>query len=85
MRSVKPQPIWKAAAARLAAAVTLSVVLVALHPLLAQSAAGSATESAGTRLTGAVTDPTLYLPYLAVAACCAVVVGYATRPQRGTQ
>jgi len=39
MRSVKPQPIWKAAAARLAAAVTLSVVLVALHPLLAQSAA----------------------------------------------
>ena len=25
----------------------------------------------------------LYLPYLAVAACCAVIVLFATRPQRG--
>ena len=24
----------------------------------------------------------VYLPYLAVAACCAAIVGYATRPQR---
>jgi len=37
------------------------------------------------RLTGAITDANLYLPYLAVAACCAVIVGYTTRPQRGLQ
>jgi hypothetical protein len=34
-------------------------------------------------LTSAVTDANLYLPYLAVAACCAVIVLFATRPQRG--
>ncbi len=34
-------------------------------------------------LTSAVTDASLYLPYLAVAACCAVLVLFATRPQRG--
>ena len=39
MRSVKPQPIWKAAAARVAAAITLALVLFALHPLLAQNSA----------------------------------------------
>ena len=31
----------------------------------------------------AVADTNLYLPYLAVAACCAVIVLFATRPQRG--
>jgi hypothetical protein len=36
-----------------------------------------------TALTSAVTDANLYLPYLAVAACCAVIVLFATRPQRG--
>ena len=41
--------------------------------------------SAGTSLAGAVTDPNLYVPYLAVAACCAAVVYYVTRPQRGAQ
>jgi acid phosphatase family membrane protein YuiD len=41
--------------------------------------------SAVTSLSAAVTDPGLYLPYLAVAACCAVVVYYVTRPQRGVQ
>jgi lysophospholipase L1-like esterase len=39
MRSVKPQPIWKAGAARVVAAVTLALVLFALHPLLAQNSA----------------------------------------------
>ena len=34
-------------------------------------------------LTSAITDTNLYLPYLAVAACCAVIVLFATRPQRG--
>jgi hypothetical protein len=33
-------------------------------------------------LGAAVTNVHVYLPHLAVAACCAVVVGYATRPQR---
>jgi hypothetical protein len=41
--------------------------------------------SVGTSLAGAVTDPNLYLLYLAVAACCAVVVYYVSRPQRGAQ
>jgi hypothetical protein len=33
-------------------------------------------------LTSAVTDANLYLPYLAVAGCCAALVFLATRPQR---
>ena len=37
------------------------------------------------QLTAAVTNADAYLPYLAVAACCAAVVVYATRPQRGLQ
>jgi hypothetical protein len=54
----------------------------------AASATNSATNSAGGRLsavalTSAITDASLYLPYLAVAACCAVIVLFATRPQRG--
>jgi hypothetical protein len=53
--------------------------------VLAESAANSGTRTPGVHLTAAVTDPSLYLPYLAVAACCAVLVGYATRPQRGIQ
>ena len=34
-------------------------------------------------LSAVVADANLYLPYLAVAACCAVIVFFATRPQRG--
>jgi hypothetical protein len=34
-------------------------------------------------LTSAISDVNLYLPYLAVAACCAVIVLFVTRPQRG--
>jgi hypothetical protein len=41
--------------------------------------------SAAVRLTAAITDANLYLPYLAVAACCVAAVIYGTRPQRGTQ
>jgi hypothetical protein len=37
------------------------------------------------QFTAAVTDANLYLPYLAVAACCAAIVIIATRPQRGLQ
>jgi len=47
--------------------------------------AAPGTPDTGAHLAAAITDPNLYLPYLAVAACCAAVVYYATRPQRGTQ
>ncbi|MCW3817408.1 hypothetical protein ONA91_23435 [Micromonospora sp. DR5-3] len=36
------------------------------------------------QLTAAVTDSALWLPYLAFAGCCAVIVLYATRIPRGT-
>jgi hypothetical protein len=45
--------------------------------------AGAGGGLSATALTSAVTDANLYLPYLAVAACCAVIVLFATRPQRG--
>jgi hypothetical protein len=63
-----------------AAGVAAWVIVV-----LGWSAASGAPGAPGVRLTAAVTDPSLYLPYLAVAACCAAIVGYATRPQRGMQ
>ena len=53
--------------------------------VLAQSAASTTPGTSEAHLSAAVTDPSLYLPYLAIAACCAVIVGYATRPQRGMQ
>ena len=53
--------------------------------VLAESAASTTPGTSGAHLSAAVTDPSLYLPYLAIAACCAVIVGYATRPQRGMQ
>jgi hypothetical protein len=42
-------------------------------------------QTASGQLTASVTNAYAYLPYLAVAACCAAVVIYATRPQRGLQ
>jgi hypothetical protein len=42
-------------------------------------------QSAGGQLTASVTSVYSYLPYLAVAACCAALVSYATRQQRGPQ
>ena len=41
--------------------------------------------SVSDQFTAAVTDANLYLPYLAVAACCAAVVIIATRTQKGLQ
>ena len=35
------------------------------------------------RLTAAITDSSLFLPYLAFAACCGAVAWYATRIPRG--
>ncbi|HEY1667670.1 MAG TPA: hypothetical protein VGG54_18450 [Trebonia sp.] len=42
-------------------------------------------QSASGRLTASVTNADAYLPYLAVAACCAAIVIYVIRPQRGLQ
>jgi hypothetical protein len=72
---------------------------VALRSAIAGASAGvgawltlvlvrSTTNSAGGKLsaaalTSAITDANLYLPYLAVAACCAAIATFATRPQRG--
>jgi hypothetical protein len=44
-----------------------------------------ASQTASGQPTAAATNVDAYLPYLAVAACCAAVVGYATRPQREFQ
>jgi hypothetical protein len=41
-------------------------------------------QAAGGRLTAAITDSSLFLPYLAFAACCGAVAWYATRIPRGT-
>ena len=41
-----------------------------------------ASQTASGQATAAATNMHVYLPYLAVAVCCAAVVGYATRPQR---
>ena len=41
--------------------------------------------SVSDQFTAAVTDANLYLPYLAVAACCAAVVTIATGTQKGLQ
>ena len=41
-----------------------------------------ASQTASGQATAAATNVHVYLPYLAVAACCAAIVGYATRPQR---
>jgi len=48
----------------------------AITVLAGQGAAG--------RLTAAITDSALFLPYLAFAACCGAVAWYATRIPRGT-
>jgi hypothetical protein len=65
--------VTRSAMAGAAAGVAAWVITV----LSAQNASG--------RLTGSVTSPSAYLPYLVVAACCAAIVGYATHPRRGLQ
>ena len=44
-----------------------------------------ASDTASGQLTASVTNAGAYLPYLAVAACCAAIVIYATHPERGLQ
>jgi hypothetical protein len=72
-------------------ALTLAVAVVArsasagaLTGVLAWGAAVLASRVSAGAFTAAVTDTATYLPYLAVAACAAAVVGYATRTQRKT-
>ena len=74
-----------AVAARSASVGAGAGVAAWLIVVLAESAASTTPGTSGAHLSAAVTDPSLYLPYLAIAACCAVIVGYATRPQRGMQ
>jgi hypothetical protein len=42
-----------------------------------------ASDTASGQLTASVTNASAYLPYLAVAACCAVAVIFATHTERG--
>jgi hypothetical protein len=44
-----------------------------------------AAQTANGQLTASVTNAAAYLPYLAVAVCCAAALIYATRPERGLQ
>jgi hypothetical protein len=61
------------------AGVSAWIILVLAHG--AADRAGDGLSAAA--LTPAITDANLYLPYLAVAACCTVIIFFATRPQRG--
>lgn len=74
-----------AVAARSASAGAGAGMAAWIIVVLARSAASATSAAPGARLTAAITDSNLYLPYLAVAVCCAAIVSYATRPQRGTQ
>jgi hypothetical protein len=85
-------PMTAACALALAVAVAVRSAFVGAGAgagaWLALVVAHGATDTAGgglsaTALSSAVTDAGLYLPYLAVAACCAVIAAFATRPQRG--
>ena len=69
----------KSAIAGAGAGVGAWLTLVLAHSM----ADGAGGGLSATALTSAVTDANLYLPYLAVAACGAVIVLFATRPQRG--
>jgi hypothetical protein len=71
----------RSASAGAGAGVAAWIILVLASGVSGQSATPGAPGSA--KLTAAITDVRLYFPYLVVAACCAVAVIYATRPQRG--
>jgi hypothetical protein len=78
-------PMTAVCALTLAVAVTVrSAAAGASAGVLAWLAMVFASSSASGHFTAAVTDSSTYLPYLAVAACATVAVGYATRAQRGT-
>ena len=74
----------RSAMAGAGAGVGAWLTLVLAHGATDHGATGGAGGGlSAAALTSAITDTNLYLPYLAVAACCAVIVLFATRPQRG--
>jgi hypothetical protein len=58
------------------------IILVLAHGA-ADGPAGAGGGLSAAALSSVVADANLYLPYLAVAACCAAIVFFVTRPQRG--
>jgi hypothetical protein len=74
----------RSAIAGAGAGVGAWLTLVLTHSMADGAAGGAGGGLSAAALTSAITDVNLYLPYLAVAAaCCAVIVLLATRPQRG--
>jgi hypothetical protein len=85
------------AACALALAVTVTVrsaiagagagvgawVILVLGYGAGEGASGAGSRLSATALSPVITNANLYLPYLAVAACCAAIVLIAIRPQRG--
>jgi hypothetical protein len=79
-------PMTAVCALALAAAVAArSAVVGAGAGVAAWAITVLASDTASGQLTASVTNAGAYLPYLAVAACCAAVVIYAVRPERGLQ
>jgi len=79
-------PMTAVSALALAAAVAArSATIGAAAGVAAWVITVLAGRTANGQLTASVTNADAYLPYLAVAACCAAAVIYATRPERGLQ
>jgi hypothetical protein len=79
-------PMTAVCALALAVAVaTRSAGVGAVAGVAAWVIAVLASQTASGQLTASVTNSRAYLPYLAAAACCAAIIGYAIRPQRSLQ
>jgi hypothetical protein len=77
-------PMTALCALTLAVAVaTRSAAVGAFTGVLAWVTTVLASSYTSGQFTAAITDSSTYLPYLAVAACATVAIGFATRPQRG--
>lgn len=76
-------PMTAVCALALAVAVTIrSASVGAVAGVAAWTITVLASQTASGQATAAATNEHAYLPYLTVAACCAAIAGYATRPQR---
>jgi hypothetical protein len=75
--------VVRSALAGAGAGVGAWLAFVLVHSVTNGGAGGAGGGLSAAALTSAITDANLYLPYLAVAACCAVIAAFATRPQRG--
>jgi hypothetical protein len=79
-------PMTAISALALAVAVAArSAIVGAGAGVAAWAIAVLGSQAAGGQFTASVTNSHAYLPYLAVAVCCAAVVMYAVRPERGIQ